>query len=129
MRAYLAVLPTGDHQSQWREARWVTLRGCLRGRGCRSRTSSTNAPCRRASRRGTRLGPGCALRGAAECGAADARPGPVSFAGPGSPWASCRGVAAGPRWWPGGGYCAATRLDRADFGPAPALLRAWTVNR
>src|SRR5215471_15547792 len=28
-----------------------------------------------------------------------------------------------------GGYCAATRLDLADFGPAPALLRAWTVNR
>lgn len=26
-------------------------------------------------------------------------------------------------------YCATTRLDRADCGPDPALLRAWTVNR
>src|SRR5215469_17386852 len=37
------------------------------------------------------FGQGCALRGTAECGAADARPVPVSFAGPGSPWACCRG--------------------------------------
>ena len=35
--------------------------------------------------------------------------------------------------WPaagaGGGYCAATGLDLADFGPGPAVLLAWTVNR
>jgi hypothetical protein len=26
-------------------------------------------------------------------------------------------------------YCATTRLDLADWGPDPALLRAWAVNR
>jgi len=68
------------------------------------------------------------------------------FSGPGSPaggtWLRGRrpraGTAAGRLpgggGWPaavepGGGYCARTRLDLADFGPGPALLMAWAVNR
>src|SRR5262249_42926673 len=62
---------------------------------------------------------------AAGCGAAGARLAPSPLAGPASPWASCWG-GSWPTVVPGGGYCAATRLDLADCGPGPALLMAWT---